>query len=123
MPFGMKPVCSACKTTNSSMWKKGGGGEVLCNACSNKNGSNGKEGNNNGVLTIASKSNGNSGGAGPVLRKSARIKPSKHKFQNTAKAVATKGKSRRIIFKKSVNNKINIRHILYFNFKTKATIN
>ncbi|KAK3106478.1 hypothetical protein FSP39_020731 [Pinctada imbricata] len=46
-------------------------------------------------------SNGNGNGAGPILRKSARIKPSKHRFQSATKAIATKGKSRRITFKKS----------------------
>ncbi|OWF48681.1 GATA zinc finger domain-containing protein 1-like [Mizuhopecten yessoensis] len=102
MPLGSKPICSTCKTGNSAIWRKGGDGEVLCNACSLKNGgTNGKDGNGINGSIILVKSNGSNGGAGPVLRKSARIKPSKHKFQSVAKAVATKGKSRRIIFKKS----------------------
>lgn len=83
------------------MWRKAGDGEVLCNSCSLKNGgSNGKDSNGNNGSVILVKSNENNG-AGPILRKSLRIKPSKHKFQSVAKAIATKGKSRRIIFKKS----------------------
>lgn len=104
MPYGLKPICSSCKVNNSTIWKKLGNGEILCNQCvlkNNGNGSNGKESQNNGGLVLMSKSNGGLL-SGPVLRKSSRIKPSKHKQQTSSKSVATKGKSRRIIFKKSV---------------------
>ncbi|XP_064300711.1 GATA zinc finger domain-containing protein 1 isoform X1 [Phalacrocorax carbo] len=33
MPLGLKPTCSVCRSTSSSMWKKGGQGEILCNNC------------------------------------------------------------------------------------------
>ncbi|KAJ8306819.1 hypothetical protein KUTeg_014903 [Tegillarca granosa] len=104
MPLGAKPVCSNCKTNTSTIWRKGTQGDVICNACSTaQNGGNEKESTNgqNGN-SVSTKNNGSvNNNGGPVLRKSARIKPSKHKFQTTNKPLATKGKSRRIIFKKS----------------------
>lgn len=38
MPLGLKPTCSVCRTTSSSMWKKGGQGEILCNNCTGRSG-------------------------------------------------------------------------------------
>lgn len=89
------------------MWRKGNVGEVLCNSCGLKqlmgvvpgkepetatnNGNNGKSG------------NGKDAAPGPTLRKSARIKPGKNKTQTYTKTFATKGKSRRVIFKKNVS--------------------
>lgn len=112
MPFGIKPVCTSCKVTTSALWRKGAQGEILCNSCGLKQSSNGckdagQTGNSNlNVKNNNSNSSGNhsnnSGVGGPVLRKSARIKPAKNRVQAATKALATKGKSRRIIFKKSV---------------------
>ncbi|XP_048728404.1 GATA zinc finger domain-containing protein 1-like [Ostrea edulis] len=103
MPLGNKPVCELCKVTNSTMWKKGSSGEVICNSCSLKQscpaGGEKDSNDSNGSIPERTKSNGNL--IGPVLRKSARIKPTKHRYITAAKALATKGKSRRIVFKKS----------------------
>ncbi|XP_061168581.1 GATA zinc finger domain-containing protein 1-like [Saccostrea echinata] len=102
MPLGNKPTCELCKATNSTMWRKGSNGEVICNSCSLKQSCPGGEkdsNDSNGSIPERPKNNGNL--AGPVLRKSARIKPTKHKYISAAKALATKGKSRRIVFKKS----------------------
>ncbi|KAK7495690.1 hypothetical protein BaRGS_00013137 [Batillaria attramentaria] len=111
MPFGIKPVCSSCKVTTSTLWRKGAQGEILCNSCGLKQNANGgKDNGQNGGANVGSKNgNGNGNGnhsnshgaGGPVLRKSARIKPAKSKVQAATKALSTKGKSRRIIFKKS----------------------
>ncbi|KAK3609860.1 hypothetical protein CHS0354_015051 [Potamilus streckersoni] len=100
MPLGMKPVCSSCKISTSAMWRKGLNGDIQCNSCATKQSPNngGKETGSNGT---GSKTNGNGGNGGPILRKSSRNKPSKYRMSSTTKAVATKGKSRRILFKKS----------------------
>ena len=118
MPFGMKPVCSSCRVTTSTLWRKGAQGEILCNSCGLKHGSNGgKDAGQNGSSATTSKNgNGNGNGShgsnnhagGPVLRKSARIKPAKNKVQAATKALATKGKSRRIVFKKSVSPPLSV---------------
>ena len=105
MPLGVKPVCSSCKSNASSMWTKSSHGEILCNACATKSSSSVKD-NNGGVQIQGKKMNGNGdNGMGPVLRKSSRSKPSKYR-QQTGKLLPTKGKSRRIIFKKTVNKKL-----------------
>ncbi|XP_045207828.2 GATA zinc finger domain-containing protein 1-like [Mercenaria mercenaria] len=99
MPLGMKPVCSACKSNESKMWTKGEKGEILCNECVTKQTHGGKEQNGNGA-NQSKKGGPNSESAQErVLRKSSRNKPSKYRV--SAKPVATKGKGRRIIFKKS----------------------
>nr|XP_019814955.1 PREDICTED: GATA zinc finger domain-containing protein 1 [Bos indicus] len=41
MPLGLKPTCSVCKTTSSSMWKKGPQGEILCHHCTGRGGAGG----------------------------------------------------------------------------------
>ena len=120
----MKPVCSSCRVTTSTLWRKGVQGEILCNSCGLKHGSNGgKDAGQNGSSATTSKNgNGNGNGShgsnshagGPVLRKSARIRPAKNKVQAATKALATKGKSRRIVFKKSVS-------INYFLFTSQIT--
>lgn len=111
MPFGIKPICISCKVTSSTLWRKNAQGEILCNSCGLKQTTNGgKETVQNGQ-TASKNGNGNSAAghlnhhnaSGPVLRKSARIKPTKSRIQAATKALATKGKSRRIIFKKSVS--------------------
>ncbi|XP_046543604.1 GATA zinc finger domain-containing protein 1-like [Haliotis rubra] len=104
MPLGTKPTCGSCKISNSTLWRKGVQGDVMCNTCFIKQSGNGggKEAGSNGNGTSLGKNNGGSSLiGGPVLRKSSRIRPSKSKFQAATKALATKGKSRRIIFKKS----------------------
>lgn len=85
------------------MWTKGSQGEILCNACVTKSSSGGKD-NNGGGQNQSKKINGNGdNGAGPVLRKSSRSKPSKYRQQSN-KPLPTKGKSRRVVFKKTVRH-------------------
>lgn len=100
MPLGAKPICISCECNVSTLWRRSDSGEPICNTCYTKQNDNGNQsnGSQNGNTT-AVKSNGN--GNGPTLRKSSRIKPSKHKFISTTKTLATKGRSRRIVFKKS----------------------
>lgn len=38
MPLGLKPTCSVCKTTSSSMWKKSPQGDILCHHCTGRGG-------------------------------------------------------------------------------------
>ena len=102
MPLGVKPVCGSCKSNASSMWTKSSQGEILCNSCVTRSNSSGKDNNGTGQL-LGKKMNGNGdNGPGPVLRKSSRSKPSKYRLQS-AKQLPTKGKSRRVIFKKTVS--------------------
>ncbi|XP_005111117.1 GATA zinc finger domain-containing protein 1 [Aplysia californica] len=112
MPFGVKPVCTSCKITSSPIWRKGSQGEVLCNSCGLKqlNGVNlnaaaakdiGAGGNGNGGHKNGLPASGAGGNGGPVLRKSTRIKPAKKTIQPSNKSLSTKGKGRRIIFKKN----------------------
>ncbi|CAL1545010.1 unnamed protein product [Lymnaea stagnalis] len=116
MPFGIKPVCTSCKITISPIWRKGPQGEVLCNSCGLKQlngyslGTNAPtkiEGSANGLTNGGTKSGGStvgssvSGNGAPALRKSTRIKPTKKTTQSTNKNLSTKGKGRRITFKKN----------------------
>ncbi|ESO93483.1 hypothetical protein LOTGIDRAFT_178504 [Lottia gigantea] len=102
MPLGLKPVCISCKTTTSNLWKKNPQGEILCLSCNNKTGNGGNgtgNGSNNG-----SNGNGRNNGSSSnqnAVRKSSRIKPSKHRFAGSHKPLSSKGKGRRIIFKKT----------------------
>ncbi|CAI9735015.1 zinc finger domain-containing 1-like [Octopus vulgaris] len=102
MPFGMKPVCTSCKSTSSTMWRKGSQGEILCNSCGvkscNKDNPDGSAGS---AANSSKNSTSHSSSAGPVLRKSSRIRPTKNRIQTTSKSLGTKGKSRRNIFKKT----------------------
>lgn len=41
MPLGLKPTCSVCKTTSSSMWKKSPQGDILCHHCTGRGGGGG----------------------------------------------------------------------------------
>lgn len=102
MPLGAKPICISCEANVSTLWRRAASGDPICNSCYNKQNENGNQSNGgqNGVASIM-KTTGN--GNGPTLRKSSRIKPSKHKFISATKALATKGRSRRVIFKKSVS--------------------
>ncbi|KAG7268456.1 hypothetical protein CRUP_037016 [Coryphaenoides rupestris] len=76
MPLGLKPCCSVCKSTSSTMWKKGAQGEILCNNCTGKSPVGG--------------GGGHGGPAGPST---------KYKAPASEKKVSTKGKGRRHIFK------------------------
>ncbi|RUS85177.1 hypothetical protein EGW08_007081 [Elysia chlorotica] len=121
MPFGVKPLCSSCKISYSAIWRKGPSGEVLCNSCGLKQ-SSGVSLSNAGALkpeagsqAVLPQKNGNApavgsmagstGGGMPVLRKSSRIKPTKKAPQVFAKSLSTKGKGRRVIFKKTQPSK------------------
>lgn len=65
MPLGLKPTCSMCRTTSSSMWKKGGQGEILCNSCTGRSGPAGAGGAAYATTSAASQhSNGGGGGGG-----------------------------------------------------------
>ena len=106
MPFGAKPSCARCKNTQSTIWKKGAEGEIICNSCNLKKSTGNGDGKSDSESSKASgKSTITSGiqnsNSGPV-RKSARLKPTKYKQYNP-KAQATKGKSRRVTFKKNVS--------------------
>ena len=118
--FGMKPMCDTCKTTETTMWRKGADGEVLCNSCGLNSGKVADDSND-----ISSSNYGTGKGVNGVgsqfvgrVRKSARLKPSKYKLQSTTKALATKGKNRRVIFKKNVRITISIgyRHSVWVPF-------
>jgi len=101
MPFPpTKPKCAACEAVESQLWRTSDDGETLCNDCylieqapSSKeaNGENCK-GNGNGS---------NSSICTGAVRKSARLKPSKYRFKQNLRSLATKGKNRRVIFKKN----------------------
>ncbi|XP_042105078.1 GATA zinc finger domain-containing protein 1 isoform X1 [Ovis aries] len=125
MPLGLKPTCSVCKTTSSSMWKKGPQGEILCHHCTGRGGAGGGgscpgvaggtggggggAGGGFGAATFASTSaappQSNGGGGGKqskqeIHRRSARLRNTKYKSAPAAeKKVSTKGKGRRHIFK------------------------
>lgn len=65
MPLGLKPTCSVCRTTSSSMWKKGGQGEILCNNCTGRPGPPGAGGASYATTSAAAQhSNGGGGGGG-----------------------------------------------------------
>lgn len=55
MPLGLKPTCSMCKTTSSSMWKKSPQGEILCHHCTGRGG---------GGAGVAGGTGGGGGGGG-----------------------------------------------------------
>ncbi|WAR04519.1 GATD1-like protein [Mya arenaria] len=101
MPLGVKPVCAGCKSSTSTMWSKNEKGDITCNECLTKPTPGvGKETNGNGVIQVKKVSSAVESAQDRVLRKSSRNKPSKYRVANS-KPIATKGKSRRIIFKKS----------------------
>ncbi|KAF6301691.1 GATA zinc finger domain containing 1 [Rhinolophus ferrumequinum] len=133
MPLGLKPTCSVCKTTSSSMWKKGPQGEILCHHCTGRGGAGGGGGGSGaasgtggsssgggfGAATFASTSaappQSNGGGSGKqskqeIHRRSARLRNTKYKSAPAAeKKVSTKGKGRRHIFK--------LKNLLFFLWK------
>ena len=105
MPFGAKPECASCHITEANIWRKNENNEVICNDChlGIKRDENGKADDNRSENGSSHK-RGNNNHNGPV-RKSARLKPSKYRYQGSysQKPLATKGKSRRVIFKKNVS--------------------
>ncbi len=114
MPLGVKPCCATCKTTDSTMWRKNKKGYIQCNSCglkdlppangnSNGNGSSTTQGKNGSNQSCQS---GNGGKGREGTRKSSRnVKKQRYKQMVTAgpKNPSTKGKSRRIIFKRNVS--------------------
>ncbi|KAM9387010.1 GATA zinc finger domain-containing protein 1 [Phaethornis superciliosus] len=104
MPLGLKPTCSVCRSTSSSMWKKGGQGEILCNNCTARSAPPGPAAFAT-TSAAAQHSNGGGGGGGKqskqeIHRRSARLRNTKYKSAPAAeKKVSTKGKGRRHIFK------------------------
>ncbi|XP_035658146.1 GATA zinc finger domain-containing protein 1-like [Branchiostoma floridae] len=107
MPLGVRPCCSTCKTTDSPMWRRNEFGDVLCNSCSLKQLQLSvappaqENGDSNNTTQPLQHQNGNK--AEKIqLRKSMRVRSAKTKaLQQTGKGTVTKGKSRRIIFKKN----------------------
>ncbi|KAL2307364.1 hypothetical protein Nmel_000323 [Mimus melanotis] len=125
MPLGLKPTCSVCRSTSSSMWKKGGQGEILCNNCTARSappppaafattsaaaqhsngggGGGGKQVRRPRVRGWSRRGRAGLGGAGSkqeIHRRSARLRNTKYKSAPAAeKKVSTKGKGRRHIFK------------------------
>ena len=101
MPLAKKPECTECKCTNSELWRKTSEEDVVCNECylkethPEKLRSNGEGSSKSGSTFIG------------TVRKSARIKPSKYRNQVAPKPLATKGKSRRVVFKKNVRVIVN----------------
>lgn len=99
-----KPECVLCEAAESIIWRKGIDGEVLCNECYLKDFSPVEDGyidcmpksNSSSYLSNAFNANG--------VRKSARIKPSKYR-DFSRKTISTKGKSRRVVFKKNISMK------------------
>uniref|UniRef100_A0A7N4NS60 GATA zinc finger domain-containing protein 1 n=1 Tax=Sarcophilus harrisii TaxID=9305 RepID=A0A7N4NS60_SARHA len=129
MPLGLKPTCSVCRTTSSSMWKKGAQGEILCNHCTGRGGASGNAGAGaaggaagaaggggapgaaglagSSAAALQQSNGGGGGGSGggkqskqEIHRRSARLRNTKYKSAPAAeKKVSTKGKGRRHIFK------------------------
>ena len=106
MPFGNKPECTLCHITEANIWRKNDNNEVICNDChlGIKRDENGKADDNKSDSGSTNNKRGNNSHSGPV-RKSARLKPSKYRYQGSysQKPLATKGKSRRVLFKKNVS--------------------
>lgn len=104
MPLGAKPQCASCQTLTSNLWRRNSKGETQCLGCFSKvsNGASDQPGNGqNGTNGKRESSNGNHSNNGVVLRKSTRARVTKARYSSQAKSGATKGKGRRIIFKKS----------------------
>ncbi|XP_068013112.1 GATA zinc finger domain-containing protein 1 isoform X2 [Melanerpes formicivorus] len=82
MPLGLKPTCSVCRSTSSSMWKKGGQGEILCNNCTARSAPPGPA---SFATTSAAAQHSNGGGGGgkqskqEIHRRSARLRNTKYK--------------------------------------------
>lgn len=116
MPLGLEYVCSSCSANSSEMWKRTDDGEVLCYNCSNPTTIVGSaEANRNDAENLKEPQEDRTGSGGCVgdvkekngnqkppivsLRKSARTKA---RLRTTFQNKPTKGKSRRVIFKRCV---------------------
>lgn len=91
MPLGLKPTCSVCKTTSSSMWKKGPQGEILCHHCTGRGGV--------GAGTGAAGGTGGSGGGGgfgAATFASTSAAPPQSNGGGGGKQVSSSGLSRRL---------------------------
>lgn len=129
MSFGQSAVCSSCKTDESDVWEKKDSGDILCYKCcesqddavsgplpgyrpatpsidhsvpvSEKASS--KEIRPKSLNSQTSRPNARDLiDAKSWTRKSNRIKPLKNRSQASTKAQTTKGRSRRVVFKKKV---------------------
>nr|XP_054751123.1 GATA zinc finger domain-containing protein 1-like [Lytechinus pictus] len=108
MSLGPKTYCSSCKTSVTCMWRKKKSGSVICNGCYVKNNNsddsqNNSSANGNGNGHGKSSGNGAGGGKSQGGRKSGRP-PKRMRYKqivNAAKSQSTKGKNRRIIFKRN----------------------
>ena len=108
MPLGVKPCCATCKTTDSPMWRKHRKGYIQCNSCGLKDlpPTNDNNGNNTATATTGAGGRSNGGRGREATRKSSRnVKKLRYKQMVVAapKQPSTKGKSRRIIFKRNVS--------------------
>lgn len=104
MPLAPKPRCAGCETRSSTIWRRGIEGEILCNQCymfeqapakELNEGENGASKEGNAPTSATALLNA------AIVRKSARQKPSKYRFKQHMRPLSTKGKSRRVIFKKN----------------------
>ncbi len=106
MPFGHTPECVQCHITEANIWRTNENNETICNDChlGIKRDEDGKADDNRSENGSTHVKKGGNSHSGPV-RKSARLKPSKYRYQGSysQKPLATKGKSRRVAFKKNVS--------------------
>uniref|UniRef100_A0A8C1WXZ4 GATA zinc finger domain-containing protein 1 n=1 Tax=Cyprinus carpio TaxID=7962 RepID=A0A8C1WXZ4_CYPCA len=98
MPLGLKPCCAVCRSSSSSMWKKGHQGEILCNNCSGRSITSGSSG-ASASSSIQQNNGGGKQSRHEIHRRSARLRSTKYKAPASEKKVSTKGKGRRHIFK------------------------
>ncbi|KAK2830384.1 hypothetical protein Q5P01_018315 [Channa striata] len=92
MPLGLKPSCAVCKTSSSSMWKKGNQGEILCNNCTGKSGGGGGA---SGPSMSSNTQPSNGGGKQSkqeIHRRSARLRSTKYKAPASEKKSPQKEK-------------------------------
>ena len=122
MPFGAKPSCIICQTTESELWRKTESKKSICNGCfleketsitiKTENENDGSDVEMEIRSTAIAKKHYSqqspsklSGGSQFIgsIRKSSRLKPSKYKNQAQNKTLATKGKNRRVLSRKNVS--------------------
>lgn len=93
MPLGLKPTCSGCKTTSSSMWKKGPQGEILCHHCTGRGGAGG--GGTGSGAAGGTGGSGGGGGFGAATFASTSAAPPQSNGGGGGKQVSSRGPSRR----------------------------
>lgn len=93
MPLGLKPTCSVCKTTSSSMWKKSPQGDILCLHCSGRGGAGGG-GAGPGAAGGTGGSGGGGAGLGAATFASTSAAPSQSNGGGGGKQVSSPGPSR-----------------------------